>query len=279
MILTHSVLLTGASGTGKSTLIRGALEHYGSGIVVLAPGLDEQDSYIRLLSNPKIKFQGFDDVLYQPSLDKASKATGHVEMTAWLKERYLELKSDVDAKKPPRYAMLGVDTLSACGRLAYNQTLSKFGLTEPPAAIGSSGAPFYSYLRNVLESGVRLMRAIRGCGVHWVVAAHPTEAETTAIQQTDGAKLSSKIMPDLPGGFKNYLPSFFSTVLNVNIDTNGKHFVRWSGDARHVTKSRFGSLGPTPKLDLPTDAKGSWLTVANAVEAAAERLDEGGLTK
>lgn len=272
--MTHSFLLTGASGTGKSTLIRGALEHYGSGAVVLAPGKDEFDSYVGLQDNPRFKFGDFDDILYQPALDKSSKATGHTEMLMWLKGVYLDLKSDLDSGKPLRYAVLGIDTLSAVGRLAYNQTLSKFGYTEPPAAIGSSGAPFYSYLRNVLESGVRLMRAIRGLGCHWVVASHPTEAETTAIQQTEGAKLSSKIMPDLPGGFKNYLPSFFSTVLDVNIDVKGKHYVRWAGDPKRVTKSRFGSLGPSPILELPAGAEASWVVVANAVEAAMKRLTE-----
>ena len=269
-MLTHSVLLTGSSGSGKSTLIRGCLEHYGSGAVCLAPGIDELDGYGKLVGNPNFKFAGFDDILYQPALDKNSKATGHVEMVSWLREIYLEVKSDVDAGVAPRYAVLGVDTLSAVGRLAYNSTLSRFGLSEPPAAIGSSGAPFYSYIRNVLESGVRLMRAIRGCGVHWVVASHPTEAETTAIQQTEGAKLSSKIMPDLPGGFKNVLPSFFNVVLDVNIDTTGKHYVRWSGDPKRVTKSRFGSLG-SPKLELPNDAKGSWLVIAKAIEVAVEK--------
>src|SRR5438445_3120657 len=184
---TYSVLLTGASGVGKSTLIRGALETFGSGAIVLAPGSDEGDSYLGLLDNKSYKFQGFDDTLYQPSLgDKI--ATGHTDMVRWLKSVYLEVKSDFDTGKPPRYAVLGIDTLSAVGRLAYNATLAKFGLSEPPAAIGSSGAPFYSFLRNTLESSVRLMRAIRGCGVHWVVASHPTEAEATAIQQVDGIK-------------------------------------------------------------------------------------------
>lgn len=271
MTFTHSILLTGASGTGKSSLIRGALEHYGSGAVVLAPGRDEADSYGLLLDNPAYRFGGFDDILYQPALGDKT-ATGHTDMVKWLKQLYLDLKSDLDAGRPLRYAVLGVDTLSAVGRLAYNQTLAKFGLSEPPAAIGSSGAPFYSYIRNVLESGVRLMRAIRGLGVHWVVASHPTEAEVTAIQATDGVK--SKIMPDLPGGFKNILPSFFNVVLDVSIDAKGKHFVRWAGDPKRVTKSRFGPLASTPLIELPTNAKASWETVAGAVERAASKLHQ-----
>lgn len=275
-MLTHSVLLTGASGVGKSTLIRGALEHYGSGLVVLAPGLDEQDSYVGLVGKPGYVFKGFDDVLYQPTV-KGSKATGFEEMTKWLRERYVEVASDVESGLAPRYAVLGVDTLSALGRLAYNATLARFGLTEPPPAIGSSGAPFYSYLRIILESGVRVMRGLRGLGVHWIVASHPTEAETTAIQQTASSPSSSKIMPDLPGGFKNHLPSFFTTVLDVNIGNKGVHYVRWAGDPKRVTKSRLGSLGGDGKIDLPANAKLAWDLVSGRIEAAMERLLNPGL--
>jgi len=273
-LLTHSVLLTGASGVGKSTLIRGALEHYGSGLVVLAPGTDEDMSYVGLLDNPAFKFRGFDDIEWQAT-DKNSKATGHSDMIKWLRERYAEVKSDVDAGKPPRYAVLGVDTLSAVGRLAYNATLARFNLTEPPPAIGSSGAPFYSYLRIILESGVRVMRGLRGLGVHWIVASHPTEAETTAIQQTANAPSGSKIMPDLPGGFKNQLPSFFTTVLDVNIGQKGVHYVRWGGDQKRVTKSRLGDLGGDGKIDLPANAKLAWELLSGRVEVAMARLVNG----
>lgn len=265
-----SVLITGASGAGKSTLIRGALLSYGSGAVVLAPGSDEFDSYLGLDSD-KYKFGAFDDVLFQPQ-SKEFNATGHDEMVKWLKQIYLEVKSDVDNGLPPRYRVLGVDTISAVGRLAYNATLARFKLTEPPPAIGSSGAPFYSYLRIVLESGVRLMRAIRGCGVHWIVASHPTEAETTAIQQTASAPSSSKIMPDLPGGFKNHLPSYFTTVLNINIKSQGKHFVQWGGDPKRVTKSRLGSLSKDGIIELPQNAQDAWETIASAIEEAKLKL-------
>lgn len=270
-MLIQSVLLTGASGVGKSTLMRGALEYYKSGAVVLAPGTDERDSYLGLESD-NYTYGAFDDVLFQPSLvPPIWNADGHQEMVKWLRELYLTLKSDVDSGKSPRYSVLAVDTLSAVGRLAFNATLSRFKLTEPPAAIGSSGAPFYSYLRMVLESGVRLMRAIRGLGVHLIVASHPTEAEATQIQQTQAAPNPSKIMPDLPGGFKNMLPSYFTTVLDVNIGPKG-HFVRWAGDPRRVTKSRLGSLSPTGIIELPKTALGAWTAVNTAVEAAMQKL-------
>lgn len=275
MTLTQSILLTGASGAGKSTLIRGALEYYGSGLVLLAPGMDEGDSYIGL-EGPNYVFGGFDDILFHPEL-KEFNATGHADMVKWLQEMYKLLKSDVDAGKAPRYAVLGVDTLSAIGRLAYNATMARFKLTEPPAAIGSSGAPFYSYLRLTLESGVRLMRAIRGLGVHWVVASHPTIAEATAINQSESAG-KDRIMPDLPGGFKNQLPSFFTTVLDVSIDAKKKHYVRWDGDPKRVTKSRLGVLSPTGRIDLPDGSLASWTAIAKPIEAAMEKL-KGGIVR
>lgn len=268
-MFTQSVLLTGASGVGKSTLIRGALEYYGSGMILAAPGTDELDSYLGL-EGSSFAMKGFDDPLFHPQL-KEFNATGHADMVKWLREKYVELKSDADANKPLRYAVLGVDTLSAVGRLAYNATLAHFKLTEPPAAIGSSGAPFYSYLRITLESGVRVMRAIRGLGVHWIVASHPTEADATQIQRT-ADQIKSKVMPDIPGGFKNQLPSFFTTVLEVNIDAKKQHYVRWSGDPNKVTKSRLGKLSDTGSIPLPNGSKAAWETVATAVNGAMQRL-------
>lgn len=266
----NSVLVTGASGVGKSTLIRGALKYYGSGMVVLAPGDDEVDSYIGLEGDGYL-FQGFDDVLFHPE-QKEFTATGHSDMVTWLKKRYVELKEDIDAGKEPRYKVLAVDTESAVGRLAYNATLAKYKLTEPPPAIGTSGAPFYSSLRITLESGMRTMRAIRGLGVHFIVASHPTEAEVTAIQSTGPAK--SKIMADLPGGFKNVLPSYFTTVLDMGIGTDNKRYVQWAGDPKRVTKSRLGPLSSTGKIVLPTNATEAWKTLAEAIEKARETKRE-----
>lgn len=265
MSLTHSILLTGASGTGKSTIIRGALQTYGSGILVLAPGKDELDSYLGIKGD--IICADFDDILFQPQL-KEFEANGFNDMVKWLRERYEEVSSDVKSGKSPRYSVLAVDTLSAIGRLAYNATLAKFKYTEPPAAIGSSGAPFYGYLRNVLESGVRVMRAIRGQGVHWIVASHPTEADTTAIQENKNYSGSSKIMPDLPGGFKNILPSFFTTVLDVNINTKNQHYAQWGGDPKRVTKSRLGPLSKDGMIVLPPTPKEAWGAIDSAIQSA-----------
>lgn len=270
MLETNSVLFTGASGAGKSTLIRGALEYYGSGMVLGAPGEDEFDSYIGLNGDNYI-FKGFDDVLFHPE-SKEWEATGHSDMVKWLKLRYAELKSDADSNKELRYKVLGVDTISAIGRLAYNATLAKFKYTEPPPSISPTGASFYGYLRITLESGIRLQRAIRGLGVHWVVASHPTEADVTPIQALGAAK--SKIMPDLPGGLKNVLPSYFTTVLDVGIGQENKHYIQWAGDPKRVTKSRLGPLSATGKIALPTGSKAAWTVLAVALDNARAKLSE-----
>jgi hypothetical protein len=271
MIVANSVLLTGASGAGKSTLLRGALEYYGSGLIVLAPGTDEANSYIGLLENNNYSFKPFDDLEFHPEL-KEFTATGHSDMIQWLKARYAELKSDVDSNKEPRYKVLAVDTESAVGRMAYNATMAKFKYTEPPPAQSPTGASFYGHLRIVLESGARIMRAIRGLGVHWVVASHPTEADVTAIQQLGSAK--SKIMPDLPGGFKNNFPGFFDVVLDVGIGSDNKHHVQWEGDPKRVTKSRIGRLAPTGRIALPVGSKASWITLVTALDKARAVLGE-----
>lgn len=287
MSITHSMLLTGASGVGKSTLARGALETYGSGLVVLAPGTDEIDSYTGLVGNPNYVFQGFDDMDFDPG-NKEWNANGHSDLVKWLKVRYEELKSDVDAGKELRYKVLVVDTESAVARLAYNATLAKFRFDKPPPSISPDGAAFYGFLRVTLESSVRRMRAIRGLGVHWIATAHPVESEVTQIQKTDEDIGKTKIMPDIPGGFKNSLPSFFNVVLNVNIgkkevkrvgtvkpEVVRVHYAQWAGDAKRVTKCRFGALADKGYIVLPPNAKLAWKAIADPVEAAAERLAKG----
>ena len=260
----HNILLTGASGTGKSSLIRGAIEHYGSGALALALGEDELDSYLGL---GNVSIGTFDDPMFFPQY-KEFNATGLKDLIEWLKNLYVDLKADVDAGKPPRYSVLGMDTISAVGRLAYNATLSNFKMTEAPPAIGSSGAPFYTYMRVNIESAIRIMRAIKGLGVHWIVASHPTEAETTAIQETKQYSGSSKIMPDLPGGIKNVIPAYFSTVLDINISNKGVHYARWQGDEKRVTKSRLGKLSATGVIDLPEKPLDAWKAIDSAVNKA-----------
>jgi len=270
MQFTHSILVTGASGVGKSTLMRRMLEAYGSGAVVCAPGSDERDSYLGL-DAPHYTFGEFDDVTFQPNLNEWA-ADGHHTMCRWLQRVYLECAKDVEDGKPPRYAVLATDTISAVGRLGFNASMAKYKKTEPPAAQSPDGAAFYTHLRMTQESGVRLMRAIRGLGVHWIAAAHPTESQVTEMLKTQADPSASKIIPDIPGGFKNQLPSYFSTVLHMGIMNaqGGKrvHYLQWRGDPKRVTKSRFGPLSDNEYLQA------DWPTVDAAIRAAALRAAE-----
>lgn len=271
-----STLVTGPSGTGKSTLARGALEYFGSGIVVLAPGQDEKNSYITLFNKPEYEFVDFDDVEFQPSIGEW-QATGHTDLIKWLMAKFKQLKADKAAgKELPK--VLVCDTVTSVMRLAFNATLAKFKMQNPPPAISPDGASFYGYMRQQMEGSVRLMRAIRGLGLHWVCLAHPTEAEVKEVQKTDVDAGKSKVMPDIPGGYKNAFPASFDLVVNTNIgkrDNKGKterfHYIQWGGDPKRVTKSRLGELGEFGNIALPKEAKLAWELVMERVKMAYDK--------
>lgn len=275
MGLVHGMLLAGASGVGKSTLLRSALVYYGAGAVALAPGMDESSSYLGLLDNPKYNFGNFDDIFFQPALNQWT-ATGHKELVNWLTKIYTECKEDVVNGRAIRYPVIGCDTYSAVGRLAYNATLAKFQRTEAPPAQSPDGAAFYSYLRLTMESSFRLFRAIRGLGAHLIMTSHTTEAEVSEIQKNEADVGSKKIMPDLPGGFKNMFPASFDLVFHVGVmigkegeKTVRKHYVQWQPDPKRPTKSRFPGLSENARI------KADWAEINQRIEKAAAKMAEG----
>lgn len=281
-----STLIAGASGTGKSTLARGALEYYGSGLVLLAPGMDEVNSYAGLQGKPEFKFADFDDLEFYPAL-KMWKAEGHNDLVKFLMNEYKQLKQLKAEGKELPYKVLIADTYSSMARLAFNATLAKFNYEKPPAAVSPDGAAFYGYLRINMEAAVRQMRAIRGLGIHWICLAHPVESEVKEIQKTDLDIGKTKVMADIPGGYKNSFSASFDVVLNTGIgkrevQKNGKteverfHYAQWGGDPKRVTKSRLGALGDKGSFVLPKSAKMAWGEVQKRVDEAVMRMNEGG---
>lgn len=276
--LVHSILLIGPSGAGKSTFLRKALEAEGSGAVLASPG-DELDSYYGL-EGPNFAFKSIDDAEYLPSEipDKIGTPLGLTTGIRWLRFIYSVIKSDVEAGKPPRYAILGLDTVSAMGTLATNSAMAKYGRNEPPAAMSPDGAAFYTYLRMRQEELLRLARAFRGFGVHLIALSHVVESD---VKETAVAKIvesTTKMnMPAVPGAFRAALPSFFSTVLYAGVmpgpNNSRIHYVQWKADPKRPTKNRFGDLDTNDRI------KNDWKAVTSRIEeAAAERLNSTAAT-
>lgn len=272
--LTHSILVLGPSGAGKSTFARGALIAEGSGLVLAAP-LDELDSYYGLEA-PLYNMRSFEDSAYLPSestADLIGSPTGLRDAVRWLRLRYAEVAADVAANKPPRYAVLVVDTVSMLGVLATNAAMHKYGRNEPPAAMSPDGAAFYTYLRQRQEELLRLARAFRGFGVHLIALSHVTETDvkdTAVAKVTEGA--SRMNMPAVPGAFRAVLPSFFSTVLYAGVIPGANneriHYVQWKADPKRPTKNRFGPLATNDRI------RNDWTIVKSKIEeAAAKRLN------
>lgn len=271
--LSNSVCIVAPSGAGKSFILRGALEYYGSGLVLSAPGFDELDSYVGLDDPTRYAMAGFDDIDFDAAKKDGKGATGHDEAIKWLRARRLELEDDKANGRELRYKVLAVDTISALTRLGYNETLAYFRRDTPPPAQSPDGAAFYGHLRITLDKSSRAMRAIRGLGVHWLVASHPTEAQVTAIQAMGMSK--EKIMPDIPGGFKNQFPSFFSTVGSILVGEKDKRYFQWGSDPKKVIKSRFGPLSSDGKIELPNKSKAAWEVIEKALANAKEKMIHG----
>lgn len=251
---------------GKSSLLRGALEYYGSGAVLLAPN-SEGDSYTGLLDKEGTKsYSVLSDPGFQPELDMW-EATGARDSLRWLHSIYVEKKA-----KPELYPVVIVDTFSNLARLVYNESMAKFKMKEPPPAQSPNGASFYGFMRNRLEGTMRMLHSIRGLGSHLLVASHPKETEVTEIQKTDEG-FKKKVLPDLPGGYKDIFPSEFSVVLGVGIgvkDGKRMHYITWAGNPQRVTKSRFGSMGDKNQIILPSKPKEAWELVDSRIQLAAK---------
>lgn len=261
-----SILLLGPTGSGKSSFIAQALKYFGSGAIALAPGWDEKNSYVGLLENPAYKFQGFEEQNYQPYFGRWD-TNALKDVTIWLEGVRDEVTADVKAGKEPRYKVVALDTASALARFANNITMAQFKMLKPPAAKSPDGAAYYSTLKQVQEGMYRPLRAIYGMGVNIIAAAHVTENENIS-EAAVAEKAAKMILPDVPGGFKTMLPSFFDTVLHTIVE-KGKHQLQWQPSGKRPTKSRLGALAQAGTV--PNDFSSVYKMISDAAEKKASK--------
>lgn len=260
---THFVV--GPPGSGKSSLIRSALEALGGGVVILAPGQDEVDSYRPLFDRAQwatitkegIKiphptpekpylFGAFDDE-FLPSLSGAERGKAHGLANAVRFVRGLSIITQqwlAEGKGLP-WPIMGTDTFTAMGTMASSAMLDRMGVDTPPKAKGEGGAEFYIGYRQLMEEATRVHRAVRGYGVHWIATGHITEKETTTEVTrgeeagTNDAPQKKQLVPLFTGAFRDTVNATFNLVWYSGI-RNGKYVLRWKGDSKRPAKSRVG---------------------------------------
>ena len=252
----RTILLLGPPGSGKSTLARQALEWHGSGLIALAPGLDEFATYRKLHGKEGYIIEGFDDPNFFPTA-RSTAVEGYDKALQWLRGVYAALKKRVEAGEPLPYKLLVVDTFNQFAGLAMNKTLAHLRVDMPPPAMSPTGAAFWGYQRNLQNQLMTICRSIRGLGLHWVATCHVQEKEMkeTAIanpDQIEGMKAKAGIVPAISGGFRDVVAGGFDLVLHCGVTRNAEkqpvYYLRWQSSDKRPSKSRYGSLATADKI-------------------------------
>lgn len=248
----RSMLLLGAPGSGKSTFAKQMLAIEGSGLIALAPGLDEEASY-RDVRSDAFKLVGFDDPEFYPFAGSYA-VEGYDKLIAWLRGVYKVLRDEQATGKELRYRVLVTDTFNAMCELAKNKALAHMSIELPPPAMSPNGAAFWGYQRNLCEALLRGCRAIRGLGIHWIATCHIAEKEVKETAMANAEQLASKaqgIVPAISGGFRDVMPAAFDLVLHTKVVRKEAgqppiYALQWQSDAKRPTKSRYGALTEKP---------------------------------
>lgn len=275
-----SCIALGPSGTGKSTFARTMLEHHGSGIIVLAPGKDEMESYAPLypdaaepkwdddggvtIPDAKYVFASFDDPEFAPSLGpKHLKADAQKRMVFFLRAVRSLVQKDIEDGKPPRWGCIVQDTYSGIGDLAYNAMLSSMKIIEPPKARGDGGATFYGGLSMRLQDVARATRVLKGLGMDWFATTHVKVAEASKAMKASEAAAKDQYMPLIVGAFREKLTPMFDLALHTSVNSKGEYVARWDADHARQAKSRYGALHATSGT-----IANNWKAVLEAIESA-----------
>lgn len=290
-----SALAMGPSGAGKSHFLATALEARGSGVVVLAQGLDELESYsqfrsdadilatpadrerliqsdddgsnARIVSEAPYLFAAFDDEDFFPS-DGDWDTHGHQSAIQFLKLVRVRLREDEAEGREPSWNVLGVDSYSGIGELAHNAMCGKMKRTVPPKARGEGGAQYYIGYRGKLVEFARACRSIRGYGVDWIATSHVKEREASKSWGARDVTASKKQeMPLFTGAFREILPSYFDLVFYLAIGGKGefknRHYAQWLPDAFRQAKSRYKM--DEEKLDAENRIENDWSKIHEAI--------------
>lgn len=250
-----TALILGPSGAGKSSLLRSALEVEGSGMVLLAPGSVELNSYAGYANREGYYIKGFDDPGFLPTIGKRDTEGFALALTTLvaLRSKLLE--------EPGKYRVLGVDTISGFAQLAVNMMLKRCRLDDAPAAQSPEGAQYYVGIKNLMNELMRALMACRDLGCHLIVTSHVSEKDVASTSMAEAG--GSAHVPLIPGAFREQLPGLFDLVMYAGVNKAGRtvdgrndplnprHYVQWVPDNRKPSKSRLGSLGS--QLALPNE--------------------------
>lgn len=288
----RSLLLLGPSGSGKSHTLRTALKAEGSGVVVMALGLDEIESYRDLYPDADIMatpedverliqedddgvaflatdkpylFAAFDDEEFFPSL-KEWTVSGQKSIITFLRLVRKRVQSEIAAGNDNPYAVLGVDSYSGVGELASNAMLSYLKSPEPPKARGDGGATYYIGYANKLSEVARACRSIRGYGSHWIATCHVQVKEASDTFSAQDVTASEQEMPMFTGQFRERIPAFFDLVVHLGIGKKGDHYIQPTADRFRASKSRY-RLDPG-KLDKDGRIENDWTKIKDAIVRA-----------
>lgn len=284
-----AVIGLGPSGSGKSHMLRTALEEEGSGFVVCALGTDELESYrdlysdadiistpedvqrlveedgdgkARLVSEKPYLLACFDDEDFFPS-QREWTVTGHASVINFLKLVRARLREALSAGEEIPWKVAGLDSFSGVGELASNAMLSQLRVNAPPKARGDGGAEYYIGYHNCLAEVARGFRSIRGYGPHWIATCHVQVKEASEAFSAQDVTANEQQMPMFTGQFRERVPSFFDLVGYLGVDKAGEHYFQPQPDRKRNSKSRY-ALDPG-KLDSKGRLGNDWRSINDAI--------------
>jgi len=249
----HSILVVGPSGSGKSSLARDALLSEGTGIVVMAPGSDEAMSYVE-----------FGEALEDYAIEGFASPETSI---AWLKPLYTLNAAHVKEHGKPFHKVIVQDTLSGFDQVIRAKRIG--AASTPPKARTQEGFAYYSGIQTDWERQMRVVRAFRDLGMHWIALCHSKIRITDEDSLSgDGLTAEETVQPLITGASRDMIPQIFDLVVHSftmrGADKQVHHVMQWVTDPKKITKSRVGALSDGKVIE------NYWRPTVELVEKAIE---------